>query len=344
MNQLSKILFLLFLFKVDVACGIDVPKVLKPDQFSKLDEYARNAPRQYEVGLMTLATYLVKPAKTNLEKARVLFTWVATHVRYDDAAFNSKIYPDYTAEFVLKNKRAVCEGYSNILMALCDEAGLECKKITGYSKGYGYVVGSHFTETDHTWNVIKIDGKWKLFDVTWAGGSGTNKGGKLVSTKKFNPFWFDVNPNAFVFTHFPETPSWQLSDKPISQIQFEEMARLSDEFFSLGFNADSVYHDAVDLKETLFVETFGSAFPIDCSKVPYVNNLTIGEEILFEIKSDYADQIALVDGKNWYYFEKNNNVFTLKHIPTGKKLELVQKINKKDPDFKTFVRYKTDKS
>jgi transglutaminase-like putative cysteine protease len=344
MNQLLKILFLLFMFKVGIACGKDIPKVVKPNEFSVLDEYARKTPQQYEVGLTTLASYLIKPAKTDLEKARVLFTWVATHVRYDDAAYNSGNYPDYTAEFVLKNKRAVCEGYSNVLMALCDEAGLECNKIIGYAKGYGYAVGSHFTETDHAWNVIKIDGKWKLFDVTWASGSGTNKGGKLVSTKKFDPFWFDVNPHAFVFTHFPEKPSWQLTGKLVSQIQFERMPWLSNEFFSLGFNADSVYHDAVDLKKTMFVEAFGSAFPIDCSKIPYGKNLTVGEEITFEIKSDYADQIALIDGKTWYYFEKNNNVFTLKHKPMGKKFELVQKINRKDPDFITLVRYRTDKS
>ena len=123
MNQLLKILFLLSMFKVGIACGKDIPKVVKPNEFSVLDEYARKTPQQYEVGLTTLASYLIKPAKTDLEKARVLFTWVATHVRYDDAAYNSGNYPDYTAEFVLKNKRAVCEGYSNVLMALCDEAG-----------------------------------------------------------------------------------------------------------------------------------------------------------------------------------------------------------------------------
>ena len=58
-----------------------------------LDHYAKNAP-EYLIDrkLTTLVRYLTKPAQTELEKVRVLFTWVATHLEYDDGALKNKRY------------------------------------------------------------------------------------------------------------------------------------------------------------------------------------------------------------------------------------------------------------
>ena len=138
------------------------------DKYYKIDDYAKNTPNKYEQDIPTLAAYLITPATTELEKVRALFTWVAVNISYDAAAYNSGIYADYSAENVLLTRKAVCEGYSNILNALCNAVDIECEKVVGYSKGYGYKNGATFSETDHAWNVIKIDNTWKLFDATWA--------------------------------------------------------------------------------------------------------------------------------------------------------------------------------
>ena len=61
-------------------------------------------------------------------------------------------------------------------------------------------MGDKFKDTDHAWNVIKVDNKWLLFDVTWASGYAENKNGKLVSTSEFEPYWFNVHPNASVIS------------------------------------------------------------------------------------------------------------------------------------------------
>src|SRR5687768_9759834 len=50
-----------------------VPKPIKPDQFYELDKYARNTPEKYSKDITSLAEYLSKPAKTDLEKARLIF-------------------------------------------------------------------------------------------------------------------------------------------------------------------------------------------------------------------------------------------------------------------------------
>ncbi len=317
-----------------------IPKTLKPDEFYALDEYAKKTPKRYEATVSALAQYLIKPAKTDIEKARVLFTWVASHVEYDDKAFNSGDYTDYSAENVLRNKKAVCDGYGNILKALCDAAGLEAEKVIGYAKGYGYNVGDTFKETDHAWNVIKVDSEWRLFDATWANGYGTNKDGKLVSTTKFDAYWFDVAPESFIFTHLPEQSKWQLTADSLTLAQYEKLPYLDETFFKLGFNPNEVYNDAVSGKVKEFIETFSNDFPITGAQLPYSKNIIRGDEITFRIQSDYAEEIALIDDKTYHYFKKENNMFTLSHKPTGKQLWICVKINWFDKNFHTIVRYK----
>src|ERR1700752_3032669 len=153
----------------NVSCSQFQKEIKIPDStvFDKLDEYARKAPKQYEENTKLLAEYLIIPAKSDLEKARVIYSWMATHIKYDASAFNSNKLGDQSSLSVMKKKKGVCEGYSNLMKELCGYAGLECEKVVGYSKGYGYEVGDKIKQTDHAWNVIKIEGKWKLVDATW---------------------------------------------------------------------------------------------------------------------------------------------------------------------------------
>lgn len=317
-----------------------IPKSLKPDEFYKLDEYARKAPKQYEKDIKTLAEYLIKPARTDMEKVRIIFTWVATHIRYDDNAFNSGNYPDYSAANVLSNKRAVCEGYSNLFNALCEAAEFEAEKITGYAKGYGYSIGKRITKTNHAWNAVKIDNNWCLFDATWGSGFGTPKNGKLVSTLEFEPYWFNVNPKAFIFTHLPVEPKWQLTGSSISLDKYQTMPYLAESFFKLGFNPEIIYSEAISEKVKQFVETYESDFPIKAVQLPYSKNINRKSEIKFEIQSDYAEEIALLDENKWNSFTKENNTFTLTHKPTGKVLQICVKINWFDKNFSTIAKYK----
>jgi hypothetical protein len=315
-------------------------KKLQLEKFYKLDLYAKNTPEKYEEDVEILAKYLIEPAKTDLEKIRILFSWVVTHVEYDDYAYNSGVYPNYSAENVLYRKKAICEGYCNLLKALCDEAGLEAEKIIGYAKGYGYKVGHKFKETNHAWNVVKIDGIWRLFDATWASGYADNLNGKLVSKERFDSFWFDVNPNAYIFSHFPEEQKWQLTNNPITLSQFEAMPFLNTAFFKLGYNAEQIYNDAVTGKVKEFLETFETNFPLNASLLPYTLNLPKNEIIKFEIHSDYAEQMAVIDGVAWHQFTKTNNVFTLNYMPKGNTLSIAQKVNDYDKEYSLILKYK----
>jgi len=51
--------------------------------------------------------------------------------------------------------------------------GLHCEVLSGFAKGADYHPGMKFSEDDvsegqHSWNVILVDGVWRLVDCHWA--------------------------------------------------------------------------------------------------------------------------------------------------------------------------------
>lgn len=317
-----------------------IPKVIVPDEYAALDSFAKNAPKQYAKNIKTLARYLIQPAKNDREKARILFTWVATHITYDADGYNKKQYGDGSAEGTLQSGHSVCEGYGNLLAQLCKAGGLEAVNIFGYAKGYGYVPGDSLEKADHAWNAIKIDGEWHLFDATWASGYGENVNGKLVVTARFDPYWFDVDPKAFIFTHLPEKEKWQLNEAIIAKEQFRNMPYLQGYFFKLGFDVNKIFAEAITGKpEGYYAEVYESAFPIKFLQGPYTRLLPADQEVAFTIRSDYAEKIALLDGDDWSYFKKAGNTFTLTHTPVKDSIFVVEQINWYDEEYKTIIRY-----
>ena len=59
--------------------------------------------------------YLIQPAQNELEKARVLFRWIAENIAYDVTYDHAHQSP----EDVLETGTAVCAGYSGLYGSLC---------------------------------------------------------------------------------------------------------------------------------------------------------------------------------------------------------------------------------
>ncbi|MGN0805791.1 MAG: transglutaminase domain-containing protein, partial [Candidatus Coproplasma sp.] len=57
---------------------------------------------------------------------------------------------------VFAKGEAVCEGYAKAFSLLLNVSGVENVYVTGTSKGEG-----------HAWNMVKIDGEWYWYDLTW---------------------------------------------------------------------------------------------------------------------------------------------------------------------------------
>lgn len=191
------------------------------NDYEKIDAYARNTPEKFTKDVQSLTAYLIKPAKDDKEKVRSFYVWLTENIAYDIQAYRSfdpaKI-GDIKPDDVLKRRKAVCQGYSELFQEMCRLADIKCYVIPGYSKGFGYQPENHsFTYADHAWNAVYLNDQWYLIDATWGSG-GVDKQMKYI--QQFNEKYFLTSPQVFVRDHLPLQPVWQLLDCPVSMKAF----------------------------------------------------------------------------------------------------------------------------
>nr|WKN36419.1 transglutaminase domain-containing protein [Tunicatimonas sp. TK19036] len=184
--------------------------------YTQIDQHARSAPEKLHYDVEKLTHYLVKTAQDDHEKVRSFYVWIADNIAYDVQLFrnyNPARYKPILPNDVLKRRRAVCQGYSELFQEMCRLADVPCYVVGGYSKGFAYTARKSFTNADHAWNAVQLDNEWHLVDVTWGSG-GLDDNMRFV--KKFNDSFFLTSPSEFVLNHLPLLPMWQLLDCPVS--------------------------------------------------------------------------------------------------------------------------------
>ncbi len=307
--------------------------------FPQLDEYAKNTPLQAESSLETLAASLISHSSSDIEKTRLIFTWIATHIAYDDNGFNTGNYSDTKAESVLRNRVSVCQGYSDLFLSLGKLAGLEIVTITGYSKGITYRPGSTLTDTDHAWNAVKIDGRWRLFDVTWAAGYGKGVNGKLVTVMQFNDYWFDTRPDEFIFSHLPADEQWQLNATKISKSQFERLPYVSSLFFKLGFNGSYCFPSSLNGIINELPQTYYVKGDIRVVSMPYEKRIRSGKAIRIKVISDSAVKIAYSNNGRITDLKRSGNEFSATIRTNPGSLSLMANFGGDAMTYDTFLEY-----
>jgi Transglutaminase-like superfamily len=318
-----------------------IPKTIKPDKYAHLDRYARETPDKYSRNNSELAEYLKRPAKSDLEKARLIYSWIVTHIHYDDEGFNTGQYKDEIADSVLVRRKAVCEGFSSLFQELGLLMGLEVEKISGYAKGYSYHSGDKFLDSNHAWNAVKINDIWQLIDVTWGSSESETTDKGLKSTMRFDPYWFCVQPDAFIFSHLPENKDWQLTGSVVTMKQYEEMPFLSDSFFKIGFNSKEILKKVLSGEAKEFIETYSLDYPIRAIELPFTKKIVRGNEYNFSFESEYLENVVIIDDGQWINLKREGNVFKIKHTPKGDKLQIAVKVNWFDDEYSTIVVYET---
>lgn len=298
-------------------------KVASGNAFAKIDAHALATPAAVEGDIDSLAAYLTVPAKNELEKARAIFRWITDRIAYDDAGYNSKNYGKADAESVLYARNGVCGDYAMLFKAMGEAAGLEVEDISGLSKGISYQEGGSMGESRHAWNAVKINGKWRLFDATWGAGHGNTVDGQLKSTKDFTPHWFDVDPSAFVLTHLPTDPQWQLLDQPLTQQELERMPRVELELFDIGFSPTKVLKGLRATPMVVPPKAWNHDLPIRDFKGPNNKFVKVGEPIEFSFRCATCQQAAVVQNNEWTYLKESKGIWKLRFTPQPGEFSLV---------------------
>jgi hypothetical protein len=197
-----------------------------------------------EAALPDVTASLVKGLSDQFAKAKVLHDWICDNIAYDAEMYLSgrTTAQDYVS--VLKKKKAVCSGYTNLMNRMCELASIESIGINGYSKGFGYA-GKIGRNTDHAWNAVHIGNKWYLIDVTWDAGPVERR----TFIKRYSTEWLFLDSRPFLYSHLPEEEACQYYAPVLTADDFMREAYIAGNFFQYGLalkEDDPEYNNSVD--------------------------------------------------------------------------------------------------
>lgn len=218
-----------FLLSAQITFAQQVP--IKQSHFASADSMANVCKGQSVKRLYPLTMQLTAPFTSDADKFRAIFTWVCRNVKNDYAfsvesrKMRSKYAEDpeamtkWNRDFsrrvfrkLVEDQSTVCTGYAWLTKAMADMAGIECIIVDGYARTVRANVGGQGM-VNHSWNAVKLDGKWYLCDPTWSSGGIDVTNHLAVHT--YDDAYFLADPSQFVRDHYPVDTAWLLlSEKP----------------------------------------------------------------------------------------------------------------------------------
>jgi len=161
------------------------------------------------------------------DTVKAVFDWITNNISYDVSLLkkiklngieNVKLNQNKESRIsnVLKNKRGVCQHYSELFDEIMTHLGYQSVVIAGYTRS---PITQKLNSVGHAWNSVKTDNKWILLDATWGAGYVTNKN---VFEKRYKSEYYNMNPTEAIFSHIPYDPLWQLLEQQVSYTSFEK--------------------------------------------------------------------------------------------------------------------------
>jgi len=91
---------------------------------------------------------LVTGIEDETEVYQTIFNWICKNISYD--------YTDNEPYSVFKSKKAICQGYANLMHVMLRSQGIPVLIVNGMLSNVG----------GHAWNYVYVGGKWKVSDPT----------------------------------------------------------------------------------------------------------------------------------------------------------------------------------
>jgi hypothetical protein len=274
-----------------------------------IDKHALAASVDDEATLEKLAMYLSRPCKSDRDRARAIYRWITDRIAYNAEGFFGGDYGDGRPAVVLKTRRAVCEGYTQLYMDLAKRMGLKAARVEGHAKIVSYVPGQPIGEREkHTWVAVWLDGKWQLVDPTW--GAGYIERQRFF--KRFFDYYFLPPPDQLVFTHLPDQSRWQLVKTPVLKAQFQRRPKVDRQLFELGVSARAVESAIADKAFRGLVQVYNhpstATFVVEA---PLKKNLTAGKEYEFVMRSDdYTEMGIIFNNETFVPMKRDGKTFS----------------------------------
>lgn len=231
--------------------------------------------------------------------AAVVYRWVATNIDYDVASLNPTSRSPQNPDFILKDRKGVCEGYSCLCDFLLSQNQVESRIVHGLARTEP-PGGRSLTRDDdgHAWIIVKWGAMWHLIEPTW--GAGSVNRNQFEDSFKWD--WFDVRPEVAIYTHIPEDDWMRLMEDQIPVGQIEKSARLAPLFF-----------DALDIDPLPLVP---GTLVLNAQTPTLSWKVSKGYSVLLNA-APTESPVELAKAANEFTLPSGVSVFSFPHLPHG---------------------------
>lgn len=184
---------------------------------------------------------LINFANSNLDSeedlARFFYLWIGNNITYDyklleeleDGILSDEnFWASQDVHLVYENRQGVCAGFAGLFHWFMNELNIDSGIISGHIRDERnpYIELDSDDSYRHAWNAVKLNENWILLDATW----GTSEDSSI------SDFYFDMQPELAIMTHYPEDSKWQLLEQPLSLEDFNNSRFIKPIWFHAGFN------------------------------------------------------------------------------------------------------------
>ncbi len=237
--------------------------------FRKADSIALAYKNETLHNLPELAYKLTSNLPTEVEQFRAIFTWVCGNIANDYALYSRNMHKrqrfksdslklenwnsyfrTLVYEKLLKRNKTICTGYAYLLEELAQLANIDCKMIHGFAKTSTIDI-EKLDMPNHSWNVVKLQGKWYLCDPTWA--SGIPNPETFQFQFHYNDGFFLPNPKLFAINHYPVHKKWLLlENKPSFQMFLDAPIIYGEAYTNLNIHNEPLkMHNIIRKNDTV---------------------------------------------------------------------------------------------
>ncbi|MFF3101808.1 transglutaminase domain-containing protein [Viridibacillus arvi] len=200
---------------------------------------------------------------SDFDKVKAINNYIVLNTKYGSDTKASA----HSAYAVFKEGKAVCQGYTLAAYKLYQAAGIDVRYVVGY-----------VDKVAHSWNLVKVDGKWYHVDSTFNDPT-PDRAGK-VSSK-----YFLLSDSALAEDH-----RWVTKDYQKASDTTYNFIRDTDDFVKSG---DKVYYTKVDGSRGIYIR----------------DTKTGNEKKLTNTNAKY-----LVKAEDWLYFSNKDKMGYLTRI------------------------------
>lgn len=238
--------------------------------FQKADKIASDCKNESLSNMPQLVHKLTANLPTDVERFRAIYRWVCGNIandygmylknmrkrqRFKDDSLKLNEWNDRfrkrSFKKMLDDHSTICTGYAYLIKELASLANIECEIINGFART-STVDTKKLKTPNHSWNSVKLNGKWYLCDPTWA--SGIPNATTNLFEFNYNDGFFLANPKLFAINHYPVDTKWFLleSNEPTFENFLEAPIFYGSAYTNLSaYNEPKKMHNTVQKYETV---------------------------------------------------------------------------------------------